>query len=122
MEREGRASHKAPLLEHNSERGIVTHPFPMNYILKPWELGRWFYQLVKIGIVQYVCLLSLTERLTFAAFYSSFFSIFSFFHCLIAVGYMFVWQMIIKSLTALLAVVLEAFNVYCEGEFKWGCG
>ncbi|KAH9654851.1 protein LAZ1 [Citrus sinensis] len=30
--------------------------------------------------------------------------------------------MIIKSLTALLAVVLEAFNVYCEGEFKWGCG
>ncbi|ESR35693.1 protein LAZ1 [Citrus sinensis] len=83
MEREGRASHKAPLLEHNSERGIVTHPFPMNYILKPWELGRWFYQLVKIGIVQY---------------------------------------MIIKSLTALLAVVLEAFNVYCEGEFKWGCG
>lgn len=65
---------------------------------------------------------SLTERLTFAAFYSFFFSNFSFFHCLIAVGYMFVWQMIIKSLTALLAVVLEAFNVYCEGEFKWGCG
>lgn len=83
MEREGRASHKAPLLEHNSERGIVTHPFPMNYILRPWKLGRWFYQLVKIGIVQY---------------------------------------MIIKSLTALLAVILEAFNVYCEGEFKWGCG
>lgn len=76
MEREGRASHKAPLLEHNSERGIVTHPFPMNYILKPWELGRWFYQLVKIGIVQYVCLLSLTERLTFAAFYSFFFKFF----------------------------------------------
>ncbi|KAK8625274.1 hypothetical protein V6N13_090149 [Hibiscus sabdariffa] len=30
--------------------------------------------------------------------------------------------MIIKLLTALLAVILEAFGVYCEGEFRWGCG
>lgn len=30
--------------------------------------------------------------------------------------------MIIKSLTALTALILEAFGVYCEGEFKWGCG
>lgn len=88
MEREGRASHKSPLLEHNSERGIVTHPFPMYYILRPWKLGRWFYQLVKIGIVQYVCFISLTEILTFATFY--FFTNFSFVYCLIAVSYMFV--------------------------------
>ena len=32
------------------------------------------------------------------------------------------WQMIIKSLTALTALILEAFGVYCEGEFKWDCG
>ena len=32
------------------------------------------------------------------------------------------WQMIIKSLTALTALILEAFCVYCEGEFKWDCG
>ncbi|XP_059433133.1 protein LAZ1-like [Corylus avellana] len=83
MEREGRASSKIPLLEHSSERGTVKHPFPMNFFLKPWKLGQWFYQVIKIGIVQY---------------------------------------MIIKSLTALLAVILEAFDVYCEGEFKWGCG
>ncbi|PPD88727.1 hypothetical protein GOBAR_DD14323 [Gossypium barbadense] len=30
--------------------------------------------------------------------------------------------MIIKILTALLAVILEAFGMYCEGEFNWECG
>ncbi|GKF03148.1 organic solute transporter OST-alpha [Tanacetum coccineum] len=33
-----------------------------------------------------------------------------------------VQYMIIKALTSVLAVVLEAFDVYCEGEFNWGCG
>ncbi|XP_022762954.1 protein LAZ1 isoform X2 [Durio zibethinus] len=83
MERLGRASSKTPLLGLDCEKGTVKHPFPMNYILRPWKLGQWFYQVVKFGIVQY---------------------------------------MIIKLLTALLAVILEAFGVYCEGEFKWGCG
>lgn len=83
MERQGRASSKTPLLEHSSEKGIVKHPFPMNYFLKPWKLGLWFYQVVKFGIVQY---------------------------------------MLIKLLSAVLAVILEAFGVYCEGDFKWGCG
>ncbi|XP_021643975.2 protein LAZ1-like isoform X2 [Hevea brasiliensis] len=31
-------------------------------------------------------------------------------------------RMLIKSLSAILAVVLEAFGIYCEGEFKVGCG
>ncbi|XVF68051.1 hypothetical protein PTKIN_Ptkin10aG0172100 [Pterospermum kingtungense] len=83
MERLGRASSKTPLLGLDCEKGTVKHPFPMNYILKPWKLGQWFYLVIKFGIVQY---------------------------------------MIIKILTALLAVILEAFGVYCEGEFKWGCG
>ncbi|XP_077246830.1 protein LAZ1-like isoform X2 [Tasmannia lanceolata] len=83
MKRQGRSSSKTPLLQNNSEKGIVKHPFPMNYILKPWKLGKWFYQVVKFGIVQY---------------------------------------MLIKTVTALLAVILQAFGVYCEGEFKWGCG
>lgn len=34
----------------------------------------------------------------------------------------FFLQMIIKTFLAVLAVVLEAFGVYCEGEFKWTCG
>ncbi|GLT27917.1 hypothetical protein SLA2020_028830 [Shorea laevis] len=81
MERQGRA--KAPLLGSDSEPGTVKHPFPMNYVLKPWKLGQWFYQVIKIGIVQY---------------------------------------MIIKLLSALLALILEAFGVYCEGDFKLTCG
>ncbi|KAI6700967.1 hypothetical protein NL676_015291 [Syzygium grande] len=83
MERQGRTAAKDPLLEHYSEHGIVKHPFPMNYFMKPWKLGQWFYQVIKIGIVQY---------------------------------------MIIKALSAVLAVILEAFGVYCDGEFEWGCG
>jgi len=55
MEREGRAASKMPLLEHGSEKGVVKHHFPMNLFLKPWRLGQWLYQVIKIGIVQYVC-------------------------------------------------------------------
>ncbi|QCE16945.1 Lazarus 1 [Vigna unguiculata] len=33
-----------------------------------------------------------------------------------------VQYMLIKAFTAILAVILEAFGVYCEGEFKPGCG
>ncbi|XP_022636841.1 protein LAZ1 isoform X2 [Vigna radiata var. radiata] len=33
-----------------------------------------------------------------------------------------VQYMLIKAFTAILAVILEAFGVYCEGEFKVGCG
>ncbi|KAJ0921092.1 putative organic solute transporter subunit alpha/Transmembrane protein [Helianthus annuus] len=29
---------------------------------------------------------------------------------------------IIKVVTVVLAVILEAFEVYCEGDFKWGVG
>ncbi|KAI8524759.1 hypothetical protein RHMOL_Rhmol13G0173900 [Rhododendron molle] len=81
MEREGRT--KAPLLEHGVERGTIKHPFPMNYFIKPWKLGQWVYQVIKLGIIQY---------------------------------------MIIKTLTAILAVVLQAFGAYCDGDFKWSCG
>nr|CAD1844718.1 unnamed protein product [Ananas comosus var. bracteatus] len=83
LEREGGSDSKASLLENPSEKGIVHHHFPLNYILKPWRLGKEFYQIIKLGIFQY---------------------------------------MIIKTLTAILSVFLEAFGVYCDGEFKWGCG
>ncbi|KAL9262282.1 LAZ1-like protein [Drosera capensis] len=83
MERQGRSASKAPLLVHSSEKGVIKHPFPMNYFFKPWKLGQWLYQVIKIGIVQY---------------------------------------MLIKSLSAIMAVILEAFGVYCEGDFKWTCG
>ncbi|XP_078161009.1 organic solute transporter ostalpha protein (DUF300) [Carex rostrata] len=72
-----------PLLGNNEEREFVKHPFPMNYILKPWRLGEQFYLVIKLGIIQY---------------------------------------MLIKAVTAILAVIFEAFGTYCEGEFKWNCG
>ncbi|KAG4130911.1 hypothetical protein ERO13_D09G174050v2 [Gossypium hirsutum] len=72
MRRLGRANSKTPLLGHSCEKGTIKHSFPMKYVLKPWKLGRWFYQVVKFSIVQY---------------------------------------MIIKILTALLAVILEAFEL-----------
>ncbi|CAK9151377.1 unnamed protein product [Ilex paraguariensis] len=33
-----------------------------------------------------------------------------------------VYQMIIKAFTGILAVILEAFDLYCEGDFRWNCG
>ncbi|XP_064955389.1 protein LAZ1-like isoform X3 [Musa acuminata AAA Group] len=83
LKRQGATISNTPLLENASEKGVIKHPFLMNYILKPWRLGEWFYQIIKIGIVQY---------------------------------------MIIKTVTAILAVFFEAFGVYCDGEFKWTCG
>ncbi|KAL2936848.1 Protein LAZ1 [Bienertia sinuspersici] len=32
------------------------------------------------------------------------------------------YQMIIKALTAIIAVILEAYDVYCDGDFKLTCG
>lgn len=83
LEREGRSNTKTPLLEHSSEKGTIKHVFPMNLFLKPWKIGGWVYHVIKIGIVQY---------------------------------------MMIKSLTSILAVVLEDFGVYCEGDFNFKCG
>ncbi|KAJ6839096.1 protein LAZ1 isoform X1 [Iris pallida] len=83
MKREGGSSSSAPLLPHFSDKGVIKHPFPMKYFVKPWRLGEWFYVVIKFGIIQY---------------------------------------MIIKTLTAISAVFLEAFGVYCEGEFKLNCG
>ncbi|XP_071693945.1 protein LAZ1-like [Rutidosis leptorrhynchoides] len=33
-----------------------------------------------------------------------------------------VQYMIVKAVTSVLAVFLEAFDVYCEGDFRWDCG
>ena len=55
LNREGGSGSVAPLLGQASEQRYVNHPFPMNYILKPWPLGEWFYLVIKFGLVQYVC-------------------------------------------------------------------
>ncbi|KAJ4811772.1 organic solute transporter ostalpha protein (DUF300) [Rhynchospora pubera] len=84
LKREGAYADRAPLLESSEhQRGIIHHHFPVNYMLKPWKLGEWFYLQIKIGIYQYV---------------------------------------IIKTLTATSSVILEAFDSYCDGQFRWNCG
>lgn len=55
LKKEGGSGSDAPLLGHASEQRYVNHPFPMNYMLKPWPLGEFFYLIIKFGLVQYVC-------------------------------------------------------------------
>lgn len=124
MKRQGGSGSKQPLLHIASEKGIIKHHFPMNYILKPWRMGEWFYQVIKIGIVQYVCdfWTSVTHSSTFRPFHEfqflqNFPQIWSSINVMLLL-----MQMIIKTVTAILAVFLEAFDAYCDGEFKWNCG
>lgn len=55
LKREGGSDSGQPLLYHASEKGIIHHHFPVNFILKPWRMGTRFYQIIKFGIFQYVC-------------------------------------------------------------------
>jgi hypothetical protein len=54
LKREGGTDSGEPLLDHASEKGIIHHHFPVNFILKPWRMGARFYQIIKFGIFQYV--------------------------------------------------------------------
>lgn len=55
MEGQSLATSCLPLVDEAYAYGIVQHPFPLKCILNDWKLGSDFYQVVKIGIVQYVC-------------------------------------------------------------------
>ncbi|XP_020206324.1 protein LAZ1 homolog 1 isoform X1 [Cajanus cajan] len=52
-----------PLLKESYAYGVVEHPFPLNCFLRDWYLGPDFYQSVKIGIVQYVCLILMIVKM-----------------------------------------------------------
>jgi hypothetical protein len=54
LKREGGSGSGQPLLHHASEKGIIHHHFPVNFVLKPWRLGTRFYLIIKFGIFQYV--------------------------------------------------------------------
>ncbi|KAJ6797385.1 protein LAZ1-like protein 1 [Iris pallida] len=85
MEKQAEITSSMPLLEgqYEYEDIIIRHPFPLNCLLKNWYLGPHFYYVVKIGIVQY---------------------------------------MILKTISALLAIILELLGVYGEGTFEWHYG
>ena len=110
LKREGGEDSGEPLLHHVSEKGVIHHHFPINYILKPWRLGVRFYQIIKFGIFQYVWSLVHLIWIRTVEFMSN------------LVKYLLHVQVIIKTLTASLSLILQPFGVYCDGEFKWGCG
>ncbi|KAJ4831821.1 hypothetical protein Tsubulata_010192 [Turnera subulata] len=56
MESQAVITSSMPLLEESYAYGVVEHPFPLNFFLRDWNLGRDFYHAVKIGIVQYMIL------------------------------------------------------------------
>ncbi|XP_021760965.1 protein LAZ1 homolog 1-like [Chenopodium quinoa] len=56
MESQSIINSGSPLLEEAYTYGVVEHPFPLNYFIREWYLGKDFYQAVKIGIVQYMIL------------------------------------------------------------------
>uniref|UniRef100_A0A0D9YW91 Uncharacterized protein n=1 Tax=Oryza glumipatula TaxID=40148 RepID=A0A0D9YW91_9ORYZ len=64
LKREGGGDSEEPLLHGASEKGIIHHHFPVNYILKPWRMGVRFYQIIKFGIFQYVIIKTLTASLS----------------------------------------------------------
>uniref|UniRef100_A0A0E0CPL6 Uncharacterized protein n=1 Tax=Oryza meridionalis TaxID=40149 RepID=A0A0E0CPL6_9ORYZ len=64
LKREGGEDSGEPLLHGASEKGIIHHHFPVNYILKPWRMGVRFYQIIKFGIFQYVIIKTLTASLS----------------------------------------------------------
>ncbi|XP_038700379.1 protein LAZ1 homolog 1 isoform X2 [Tripterygium wilfordii] len=56
MESQTLIDSSTPLLKDSYAYGEVEHPFPLNCLLRNWNLGADFYHAVKIGIVQYMIL------------------------------------------------------------------
>lgn len=83
LERQAVAGPRTPLLVDSLGRAAVKHSFPLNYVLKPWDLGKQFYPAFKFGIVQF---------------------------------------MILKTVSALVSLVLQCWNLYGEGEFRFDRG
>jgi hypothetical protein len=113
MESQSLMDSSTPLLKEAYSYGVVEHPFPLNWILRDWYLGPEFYNAVKIGIVQYVCAHFLIEDYCIVLFIFHFAA-----SCLLKLYF----QMILKMICALLAMILETFGVYGEGKFEWRYG
>ncbi|XP_022841986.1 protein LAZ1 homolog 1 isoform X1 [Olea europaea var. sylvestris] len=56
MESQSWVTSDISLLDEAYAYGVVEHPFPLKCFLRGWQLGSYFYQAVKIGIVQYMIL------------------------------------------------------------------
>lgn len=117
MESQSIVDSSTPLLKEVYAYGVVEHPFPLNCFIRDWDLGPAFYHAVKVGIVQYVCTLFPAETL----FQQVFFFLGPFQPYLVFSDLLF-FQMILKLICALLAMILQSFGVYGEGKFDWRYG
>lgn len=122
MESQTIISTSSPLLEESYTFGVVEHPCPLNCILRDWRLGPEFYNAVKIGIVQYVCVYYSVDSYVVRSFFLSTFSFLFGFCGYQVVNFTFTLQMILKMICALLAMILQTFGVYGEGKFEWKYG
>lgn len=94
------------LLKEEEKQGAPHQISFRDFFCHPSLLGKDLYTIVKFGIVQYVS----------ARFIQFTFIQFGF----LVIKYL---QMILKTLCAFLALLLELFGVYGDGEFKlyYGC-
>lgn len=93
MESQTIISTSSPLLEESYTFGVVEHPCPLNCILRDWRLGPEFYNAVKIGIVQYVCVYHSVESYIVRSFFLSSSFVFGFCGYQV-VNFTFTFQMI----------------------------
>ncbi|KAF5749101.1 transmembrane protein [Tripterygium wilfordii] len=67
MESQTLIDSSTPLLKDSYAYGEVEHPFPLNCLLRNWNLGADFYHAVKIGIVQYMGVAAVVHLYVFPA-------------------------------------------------------
>ena len=113
LENQSRKKLSKPLLEGEGENSREQHKSLWNFLFRPSFIGKDLLTIEKFGLVQYVSNLLCFLCCWFVLF--SFFWVFGSNVCFLA-------QMILKTLCAFLAFLLELFGVYGDGEFKWYYG
>lgn len=98
---------KKPLLE-GEENPELKRKTIRDFIFRPSVLGKDLLTIEKFGLVQYV---SQKEKI-----------VSTFDLVIIYLIFLHSFQMILKTVCAFLALILELFGVYGDGEFKWNYG
>lgn len=96
------------LLEGAEDKPKSEHRTLRNFFLQPCVLGKDLLTIEKFGLVQYVSARKLSFFIQYLSLLNSIIS--------------WIAQMILKTVCAFLALILELFGVYGDGEFKWYYG
>ncbi|KAG5547007.1 hypothetical protein RHGRI_012887 [Rhododendron griersonianum] len=96
------------LLERAEDKPMSEHRTLRNFFLQPCVLGKDLLTIEKFGLVQYVSARKLSFFIQHLSLLNSIIS--------------WIAQMILKTVCAFLALILELFGVYGDGEFKWYYG